>query len=296
MDSLCRACPRECNALRPKEIGFCGVADSKIARAALHFYEEPPISGTRGSGAIFFVGCNMRCVFCQNSEISANAFNGKTVNSKQLSKIMLKLQDLGAHNINLVTPAPHLKLIAEAIVNAKSAGLSIPIVYNTNAYETVAAIKSLNGLVDIFLPDLKYIDPALSEMFSKTRDYFKFAAPAIDAMFNMVGDLTSDENNIAKSGVLIRHLVLPGCLSESRRILDYIKESYGASVHYSLMCQYFPAYRANNYPAINRKLTQGERKRIIEYAIFKDLTNGYIQDLESASEFYVPSWDLTDDN
>ncbi|MDO4568140.1 MAG: radical SAM protein [Clostridia bacterium] len=243
----CFECPIECGADRSREAGACGVGErSRVARAALHAWEEPCISGARGSGAVFFSGCNMRCVFCQNAVISRDGGAGAAVGAAELAGIMLRLETLGAHNINFVTPSPHVELLCESIPIARAEGLRIPVVYNTNSYEKASTLKRLEGLVDVYLPDLKYISPDLSARFSATEDYFKYASAAIEEMYRQCGALLCDDSGIARRGVLIRHMTLPRCGDDSRAILEYIVKAYGINAHVSLMSQYVPCADAHS--------------------------------------------------
>lgn len=289
--SVCMICPRECGVNRAVERGFCGAGEyPNIARAALHFWEEPCISGSRGSGAIFFCGCNLHCLFCQNFKISRHRMTGKETDAKALAAIMLSLEKKGAHNINLVSPAPFVPLLCEAIPLARKKGLKIPVVYNTNAYEKVETIKMLTGLVDIYLPDLKYVTMLIADQYSGAVDYFRYASKAIEEMFAQRGMLATNEYGIAKSGVMIRHLVLPGSVDETRRVIDYLADHYPPDISFSLMGQYVP--NGEQLPApLNRKLLIREYNRAIEYALHRGMQNVLIQKLSSASLEYTPVFD-----
>ena len=231
----CSICPRNCNIDRTAAAGFCGCSSVPlVARAALHFDEEPSISGTRGSGTIFFSGCNLKCIFCQNMVLQDGTL-GEPFPVERLAETMLKLQERGAHNINLVTPTPHRDAIVSALRLAKANGLTIPVLYNTNSYETVETIQAYQGLVDIYLPDLKYVDPRLSFKFSRATDYFDVAINAIEEMYRQVGPMVCDGNGLALRGVRIRHLVLPGCIYDTRQVLDAIKAHFGKECPISLM-------------------------------------------------------------
>ena len=262
-----------------------------MARAALHMYEEPCISGTRGSGTIFFSGCNLKCVFCQNNKISRKS-SGKPMDPELLSEIMLGLEVLGAHNINLVTPTPHLELLIESIPHARSAGLSIPIVYNTNAYEKVESLRRLEGLIDIYLPDLKYVSKRVSAKYSGAENYFEYASKAVLEMHRQCGSLKTDDNGIAKKGILIRHLVLPGSVDEARLVLNFIAEEIGRSTHVSLMSQYVPMGAALTMPVINRALKKSEYNRAVEYCVAIGLDNTLIQEMSSANCKYTPDFNI----
>ncbi len=283
-------CPRGCGADRRFEAGACGVLSlSRIARFAPHYWEEPCISGERGSGAVFFSGCNLNCVFCQNHRIS-RVQTGRAVSAGEMADIMLQLQSLEVHNINLVTPTPHIELILEAIPLARARGLTIPCIYNTNGYETVETLKRLEGLIDVYLPDLKYTQETIAHRYSRAKDYFKFAAPAIDEMFRQRGLLRLDQYGIAQEGVIIRHLVLPGSIDETRRVLKYIRSRFPRDICLSLMGQYTPSYHAD-YPPINRGLLAREYQRAVECCVSLGFTNVYIQDVRSSGSAYIPDFD-----
>ncbi len=283
----CQICPRNCHIDRTAARGFCGCSsDVRIARAALHYDEEPSISGTRGSGTIFFSGCNLKCIFCQNLILTDGTL-GEVCSVERLAEIMQKLQSLGAHNINLVTPTPHRDAIVDALRLAKSDGLSIPVVYNTNAYETVETIRAYEGLVDIYLPDLKYVDPRLSLKFSRASDYFETAIAAIGEMIRQVGMMETDENGIAKKGVRIRHLVLPGCVFDTRSVLDAIKDRFGVGCPISLMSQFTPIPECRVKP-LDRPLTQREYESALDYCISLGFTDVFTQDLTSVGRSFTP--------
>lgn len=285
----CMLCPRRCGADRTKNPGACGAADEpRVALTTLHYYEEPCISGTNGSGAIFFSGCNLRCVFCQNHQIST-APVGVSCDAQALARQMLDLEHSGAHNINLVTPGPHVRLLLEAIPLARVQGLRIPIVYNTNAYELVETLGLLEGLIDIYLPDMKYVSEELSVRYSGAEDYYRFAAPAILEMVRQCGKLELDAQGMAKKGVIIRHLVLPGSIDETRRVLDAIAGMLPLDTALSLMGQYVPMHRADFAP-LNRKLTAREYRRAVEYCMDKGFKNVLIQSLRSAKADFTPEF------
>lgn len=284
----CTLCPRGCHADRRERAGYCGALSlPHVAKVMLHQWEEPCISGVNGTGAIFFCGCNLRCVFCQNHAIN-HTMTGRQMDASLLAETMLALQAQGAHTIDLVTPTPHVDVIIPAIKQARSAGLFLPIAYNTNGYETIETLDRLHGFIDIYLPDLKYVTPAIAERYSDCGDYFSFAAPAIQAMYEQVGELTVDENGIARRGLLIRHLVLPGAVSETRRVLEYIAATFPITTHISLMGQYVPMYKAGLYPPLDRKLFQREYARAISHCIALGFKNVYIQSLDSADDSYTP--------
>ncbi len=283
----CNICPRNCNIDRTAATGFCGCSSVvRAARAALHFDEEPCISGTRGSGTIFFSGCNLKCIFCQNMVLTGGTL-GEVFDVPRLAGVMLKLQALGAHNINLVTPTPHRDAIVAALHLAKSEGLSVPIVYNTNAYETVETIRAYEGLVDIYLPDLKYVDPRLSLKFSRAADYFDTAIGSIAEMIRQVGFMETDENGIAKKGVRIRHLVLPGCVFDTRSVLDAIKDRFGVDCPVSLMSQFTPIPECTIKP-LDRPLTPREYEGALDYCISLGFTNVFTQELSSVGRSFTP--------
>lgn len=269
--------------------GYCGAgAKAMIARAALHRWEEPIISGERGSGAIFFCGCNMGCIFCQNHKIN-HSMLGVEADASALADIMLALENQGAHNINLVTPAPHVPLLLEAIPFARQRGLSIPLVYNTNAYEKVETLKRLEGLIDIYLPDLKYVSTKLSLKYSAAQDYFEIAQCAVTEMFRQAGNIILDENGLATKGIIIRHMVLPGCVDDTRRVLDHISANYPKNIYISLMSQYAPPFEGLPSP-LDRRLTRGEYERALDYAISKGFENVFIQRRSSADNAYTPDF------
>ena len=283
----CNICPRKCNIDRTAAAGFCGCSSVvRIARAALHYDEEPCISGTRGSGTIFFSGCNLKCIFCQNMVLTDGTL-GEVLPVSRLAETMQKLQSLGAHNINLVTPTPHRDAIVEALHTAKQNGLSIPVVYNTNAYETVETIRAYEGLVDVYLPDLKYVDSRLSLKFSRASDYYETAIEAIAEMFRQVGPMVTDENGLAKKGVRIRHLVLPGCVFDTRSVLDAIKDRFGTDCPISLMSQYTPIPECTVKP-LDRPLTKREYESAVEYCISLGFANVYTQELSSVGRSFTP--------
>ncbi|WHE06561.1 radical SAM protein [Thermoanaerobacterium thermosaccharolyticum] len=288
----CNICPRNCNVDRSTKKGFCGMSnDIKVAKAYLHEWEEPCISGTRGSGTVFFTGCNLKCVFCQNYKISQGNF-GIGVSTEKLADIFMNLEKSGAHNINLVTPTIFIPKIKEAIIIARNNGLSIPIVYNSNAYENVESLKTLDGLIDIYLPDLKYYNDETAIKYSNAPHYFEFATKAILEMYRQVGNPVFDNDGIMKRGIIIRHLILPGKLDETKKILKWIKDNLSNEVYVSLMGQYIPYYNANKYQELNRRISNREYEEAIEYFFEIGLENGFVQDDESASESFIPDFDL----
>jgi len=277
----CRLCPRECGADRlealVKKTGFCGAGDRvKIASYNLHFGEEPPISGKRGSGTVFFSGCTLRCIFCQNYPIS-HLYNGQFYSLEQLANIFLHLQERGAHNINFVSPTPYLYHIVTALRLARDKGLEIPVVYNSSGYERTDIIKKLHNLIDIYLPDLKYDNDRLSLKFSGVKNYVDNAFSAVNEMYVQVGDFHQDKNGIGKSGIIIRHLVLPGFIENSKKVLKRIAGSPFKDVHLSLMSQYFPAHKAVEHPRLNRKLRADEYSEVEACALYLGFSKGWFQ-------------------
>lgn len=278
--SPCNLCPRECNSKRSEnKQGACkALKNLKIASYNLHFGEEPPISGRNGSGTVFFSGCTLRCAFCQNYPIS-QLFNGRFYSIEELSQIFVHLQKRGAHNINLVSPTPYLYHFVKALYLAFKNGLKIPIVYNTSGYERPEIIKKLSSLIDIYMPDFKYYDNKLSLKFSGVNNYFENAYFSIAEMFKQTGELVTDKNGVAEKGVLIRHLILPGHTENSKKVLKTIFESNFKNSYLSLMSQYFPAYKAPDYPEVCRRLTAKEYSEVRRYAISIGFTNGWFQDI-----------------
>lgn len=284
----CESCPRKCGINRNEKNGFCGVKKLKVAKVYLHKWEEPPISGTNGSGTIFFSGCNLKCVYCQNSEISFGAV-GKEITVERLVEIFKELELKKAHNINLVTPTPHVFEIIEALKIYKP---KIPIVYNTSGYESEEIIKLLKDYIDIYLTDLKYYDKKLSKTLSGAENYFEVATKAILQMRKNQPKDVFDDNGIMQKGVIIRHLVLPSCTNDSVKILDWIFNNLGDNTIISIMGQYVPCFKANGYDFINKKLKPIEYKRVVNYFNLLGFKNGFMQSLDSASDEYIPSFDL----
>lgn len=288
----CTTCPHKCGINRTKQIGRCKANDKlKIALYSLHKFEEPCISGENGSGTIFFSNCNLNCVFCQNYEISQKE-KGKEITVEELAEIFLKQQNNNkAHNINLVSPTIYAYQIIEAIKIAKNKGLYIPIIYNSNGYESMETLKDLEGYIDIYLPDLKYYYNELGEKYSKVKRYFEIATEAIKEMYRQVGKLQFDEKGMIKKGVIIRHLVLPNHIENSKRVLKWIKNNIGNRASVSVMAQYFPTYQSMETD-LNRKLTKEEYEEIENYLYKLNLENGYIQELGEHEEEYVPKWEV----
>ena len=292
----CEICPRKCKVNRlNKESGFCKASDKiKIALVSSHDFEEPCISGntknTKSSGTVFFSNCNLKCVFCQNHEISQNG-KGKEVSLQRLAEIFIEEQEKKVNNINLVTPTMYVYQIIEAIKIAKKKGLTIPIIYNTNGYENVETIKLLEGYIDIYLPDLKYYSDELSIKYSSAPKYFEIASKAIKEMYRQVGNPVFNEEGIIQKGVIIRHLILPNYMQNTKRILKWIKENISGA-YVSIMAQYFPAHEAKNIEKLSRKLTKKEYKEIENYVYTLGLENGYMQELGENEEEYVPRFDF----
>lgn len=297
LDSLlrvCRLCPRMCGADRSHgETGFCRTgAMPRVALVSLHHWEEPCISGARGSGTVFFSGCNLACVFCQNHEISQGD-QGADVSVDRLAAIFLEQQGRGAHNLNLVTPTPYVPQIIAALDIARKSGFHLPVIYNTSAYETVETIEMLAGWVDVYLPDLKYHSNDLATRYSHAPDYFAHALPAIQAMMDQTGPCVFDDEGLLRRGVLIRHLALPGQSADSRRVLTAIQERFGPDIWFSLMNQYTPQPGTEAFPELQLRLTEEEYDDLIEYALSLGLENGFIQEPGSASEDYIPTFNLS---
>ena len=287
----CTICPHKCGIDRTKNIGRCKSTDKvKIALYSTHNFEEPCISGEKGSGTIFFSNCNLNCVFCQNYEISQQG-RGKEIEIEELAEIMLKQQEKGVENINFVTPTSYSIQIKEAIIIAKENGLKIPILYNTNGYENVETLRELEGLIDIYLPDLKYYYNSLGKKFSKVDNYFEIATNAIKEMYRQVGRPILNEKGVMQKGLMVRHLILPNNIENSKRCLKWLKENFNDKIYISLMAQYFPTYKAKEISEINRKLTPKEYEEIENYLYDLDIENGYIQELGEHEEEYVPKWE-----
>ncbi len=289
----CRICPHQCKINRTKGVvGRCKATEKvKIALYSTHDFEEPCISGEKGSGTIFFSNCNLNCIFCQNYEISQLG-KGKEISFERLADIFLEQQAKDVENINLVTPTSYVPQIIEAIKIAKKKGLKLPIVYNTNAYEQIETLKMLEGYIDIYLPDLKYAENKLAMKYSKVDDYFEIATKAIKEMIRQVGTPKLNENGIMLSGVMIRHLVLPNHLENSKKVLKWIKENLPKDIYVSVMAQYFPTYQAKEYEKLNRKLTKEEWEKIENYIEELEFKNGYVQELGDHEEEYVPKWEI----
>lgn len=287
---ICNSCPRKCNIDREEKTGMCGApSEYKVARAALHFWEEPCISGERGSGTVFFSGCSLKCVFCQNFEISRNAY-GKVINEDRLIEIFKELEEQGAHNINLVNPTHYSRQLAETLRKYKP---SVPTVWNTGGYDSVESLKMLDGLVDVYLADIKYVSSAVSKKYSGAEDYFRVASEAVLEMQRQVGENVFDANGMMQKGLIIRHLVLPGNISQAMRVMDWVKENLPKETVLSIMSQYTPCGKASDYPTINRKLSRREYDMVLDYAEKLGFENAFIQESSSSSEEFIPDFDLT---
>ena len=290
----CKLCPRECGADRlAGDAGFCGTdAELRLARAALHFWEEPCISGDEGSGTVFFSGCTLKCVYCQNREISRGF--GKTVSVDRLADIFLELQDAGANNINLVTPTHYVPHIIKAAGAAREKGLGIPFVYNTSGYEKEETLLMLNGTVDIFLTDLKYLSEEDASKLSRAADYPEKAAKALDVMTDMTGSPKFDDRGMMKKGTIVRHLVLPGRAWEAKRIIGYLHERYGSGIIMSIMNQYTPQPGSGKYDrALGSPLSREEYDDVVAFAESLGIDDAYIQEGGTVSESFIPEFDLT---
>ena len=289
----CEICPRKCEVNRNNnQIGWCKSTDRvKIGLYSIHNFEEPCISGDKGSGTVFFSNCTMNCIFCQNYEISQLG-KGKEISIEELANIFIKQQEKGVHNINLVTPTSYVYQIIEAIKIAKAKGLNIPIVYNTNGYENIETIKALNGYVDVYLPDLKYAEEKLAIEYSGAKNYFEVATNAIKEMIKQVGNIKLNEDGIIQKGFIIRHLVLPNHIENSKKVLLWIKQNLPNDIYVSIMAQYFPTYKAKENQELNRKLTKKEWEQIEKYVEEIDIENGFIQELGDHEEEYVPKWEF----
>lgn len=285
----CNLCPRNCNVDRSKTLGFCMAPDKlKVARAALHFFEEPCISGRSGSGTIFFSYCNLKCIFCQNYEISSDHI-GKFITIEKFSDICLDLQKKGALNINLVTPTHYIDLIKEGLILAKKKGLTIPIIYNTSSYEKKESLKLLEGLIDVYLPDFKYYNDDIAIKYSKAYDYKSIAKDAIKEMYRQVGPCEFDENGIIKKGVIVRHLMLPGMEEDSKKIIKYLYETYHDNIFISIMNQYTPIKKLE-YEVLNKKVDDLTYDDVINYAYDLGVRNAFMQVGETQKKSFIPDF------
>lgn len=288
----CLLCPRKCGInRRTGQTGVCGVSSEiKVARAALHYWEEPCISGKRGSGAVFFSGCSLHCVFCQNREIS-DGKEGKVISKERLSDIFMELADKGANNINLVTPGQYIPDIVWAVNDAKSRGMKLPIIYNTSGYENVTELKLLEGIVDVYLPDFKYMDSTLSAMYSRAKDYPSVAKQALSEMVMQQPDVVIDDaTGLIQKGVIVRQLLLPGHVNDAKAVLKYLYDTYHDHVYISMMSQFTPI-ALKDYPEINRTVTRREYERLVDYALEIGITNAFIQEGDVAKDSFIPAFD-----
>lgn len=288
----CLLCPRKCGInRRTGQTGVCGVSSEiKVARAALHYWEEPCISGKRGSGAVFFSGCSLHCVFCQNREIS-DGKEGKVISKERLSDIFMELADKGANNINLVTPGQYIPDIVWAVNDAKSRGMKLPIIYNTSGYENVTELKLLEGIVDVYLPDFKYMDSTLSAMYSRAKDYPSVAKQALSEMVRQQPDVVIDDaTGLIQKGVIVRQLLLPGHVNDAKAVLKYLYDTYHDHVYISMMSQFTPI-ALEDYPEINRTVTKREYERLVNYALEIGITNAFIQEGDVAKDSFIPAFD-----
>lgn len=288
----CLLCPRKCGInRRTGQTGVCGVSSEiKVARAALHYWEEPCISGKRGSGAVFFSGCSLHCVFCQNREIS-DGKAGKVISKERLSDIFMELADKGANNINLVTPGQYIPDIVWAVNDAKSRGMKLPIIYNTSGYENVTELKLLEGIVDVYLPDFKYMDSTLSARYSRAKDYPSVAKQALSEMVRQQPDVVIDDaTGLIQKGVIVRQLLLPGHVNDAKAVLKYLYDTYHDHVYISMMSQFTPI-ALEDYPEINRTVTRREYERLVDYALEIGITNAFIQEGDVAKDSFIPAFD-----
>lgn len=288
----CLLCPRKCGINRSTgQTGVCGVSSEiKVARAALHYWEEPCISGKRGSGAVFFSGCSLHCVFCQNREIS-DGKAGKVISKERLSDIFIELADKGANNINLVTPGQYIPDIVWAVNDAKSRGMKLPIIYNTSGYENVTELKLLEGIVDVYLPDFKYMDSTLSARYSRAKDYPSVAKQALSEMVRQQPDVVIDDaTGLIQKGVIVRQLLLPGHVNDAKAVLKYLYDTYHDHVYISMMSQFTPI-ALKDYPEINRTVTKREYERLVDYALEIGITNAFIQEGDVAKDSFIPAFD-----
>ena len=292
MMSACTLCPRECHVDRSSgKKGFCGMDGTiYLARAALHMWEEPCISGTKGSGAVFFSGCGLRCCFCQNHDIAIGS-RGLAVSVERLGEIFLELKEKGAANINLVTGAHYVPQIIEALKLARMQGMDLPVVYNSSGYEKLETLKLLEGYVDIYLPDLKYMESDLAQKFSHAPDYVERAKAVIKEMVRQSGSCQFGEDGYIRRGTIVRHLILPGHTKNSRKVLRYLHETYGEDIYISIMNQYTPVREFGEFKELNRKVTKREYEKVLDAAVEMGIQNGFIQEGETASESFIPEFD-----
>ena len=287
----CTLCPRNCRVNRYKTVGFCRANNKiKVSLAKLFFYEEPPISGINGSGTIFFSNCNLKCCFCQNNEISEKG-KGISITIKRLSEIMLELQDKKAHNINLVTPTMYVPQIIKAVKLARKNGLTIPIIYNTSGYENVDTINSLEGIIDVYLPDFKYFNNDIAIKYSKADNYFNYAKESLNEMVRQTGPCIFDENGLIKKGVIVRHLMLPEQKNDTKEILNYLYKTYKNDIYISIMNQYTPTNNVK-YNELKKPILKSDYEEIIDYALDLGITNAFCQEDETVSESFIPNFNF----
>lgn len=290
----CSLCPRVCGVNRQEKTGFCGEKSLvRVARAALHFWEEPCISGEQGSGTVFFTGCTLRCVYCQNHQISAGDV-GKEISIERLAEIFLELKSQGVNNMNLVTPTHFVPQIIEALQIARERGMDLPVVYNTSGYESLETLRMLEGYVDVYLPDFKYLDKKHAKKYSKAEDYPEVAKKAIAEMVRQTGAPVFDEKGMIKKGVIVRHLLLPGCLNDAKKIVEYLYQTYGNQIYMSLMSQYTPLDTLDReaYPELARKVSEKSYDWLVDYAIDLGVEQAFIQEGDVAKESFIPSFQL----
>ena len=289
----CELCPRKCGANRlAGKNGFCGGGkEVKVARAALHFWEEPCISGEEGSGTVFFSGCTMRCVFCQNREISRGEA-GKLISIERLAEIFLELQKKGANNINLVTPMHYAPQITAALDIARKNGLSLPIVWNTGGWELPESVEAVKNYSDIWLTDFKYFDNSLAEKFSNVKNYFENASASLKKMLEQTGEPVFDDDGMMKKGIIVRHLVLPGHTDDSKKVLRWLWENFDDKIWISIMNQYTPLCSEEKFPELSRKVTDDEYDEVVDFAVSLGIENAFVQDGEAVSESFIPPFDL----
>lgn len=286
----CNQCPRKCGADRSKTAGFCGTGEKlRVARAGLHFWEEPCISGENGSGTVFFSGCNLRCVFCQNGDISAGCF-GMDITEERLAEIFAELAAKGAENINLVTPSHYTDVLARVLEKHRP---SVPVVWNSSGYESVGSLKKLEGLVDVYLPDMKYSSADTAARYSGAADYPETAKSAIREMYRQTGKAVFDGRGMMKKGMIIRHLVLPGNIENTLDVIDFISEFPQDDILFSIMAQYTPRGDLGRFPELQRKLTEEEYGRVTDYLVLCGMENGFLQELSAATEDFIPNFDLS---
>ena len=287
----CDICPKDCHINREKNLGFCKCGSNiKIARYSRHMWEEPCISGDNGSGTIFFSGCNLKCIYCQNYTISEKNI-GNTVTIEEFASICIELQNSEVHNINLVTPTPYIPLIKEGLILAKEKGLKIPIVYNTSGYEKVESLKELEGLIDIYLPDFKYYDNSLGKKFSKVDNYFEFACSALKEMYRQVGKPIFKDGIMTK-GVIVRHLLLPTHIDDSKKVIKYLYDTYKDNIYISIMSQYPPVRNINQYDELNYKVAESEYDELIDYACDLGVKNAFMQEGDTAKDSFIPDFNI----